>query len=412
MAASDARPVPRKNAAWRLYLSFRKSDGTVITSWTGADTEVSLDGGAFADCTNEITEIGTSGSGYIDFTAAEMNADCVVIKSSITNTGALELRIPVYPEEAGDYRADVTHFGGSAGTFSGGRPEVNATHIGGTIQTAGDVYALLSAVAGYIDTEVAAIKAKTDNLPPDPADASDIAASFASIASTLSTIASYIDTEIAAIKAKTDNLPSDPADQSQIEAAITAAAITAAGIRSALGMASADLDTQLDAILAASGGGGGGGGLTTEQEATLNATYAFASQISGSRIAHVGPVLPGGDIELIKGKDYTVASDNVLPIAVPDTGGAMYADITSGTLAASKSFGARRDNGDATIAGTIHSVAYATNVTTINVEVAASQLPDSLTEGDDWTYMIQRTTDAGKNVVVAEGAFTVKARVV
>lgn len=41
----------------------------------------------------------------------------------------------------------------------------------------------LSAIAAYIDTEVAAIKAKTDNLPVDPADASDIAASFLSIAS-------------------------------------------------------------------------------------------------------------------------------------------------------------------------------------------------------------------------------------
>lgn len=74
----------------------------------------------------------------------------------------------------------------------------------------------LSAIAAYIDTEVAAIKAKTDNLPTDPADASDIAASFSSIASTLSTIAAYIDTEVAAIKAKTDNLPASPADEATL----------------------------------------------------------------------------------------------------------------------------------------------------------------------------------------------------
>ncbi|TGT76721.1 MULTISPECIES: hypothetical protein [unclassified Mesorhizobium] len=41
----------------------------------------------------------------------------------------------------------------------------------------------LGAIAGYIDTEVSAIKAKTDNLPSDPADASDIAAAFASLQS-------------------------------------------------------------------------------------------------------------------------------------------------------------------------------------------------------------------------------------
>lgn len=39
----------------------------------------------------------------------------------------------------------------------------------------------------------------------------------------VNTLTSYVDTEIAAIKAKTDNLPSDPADQSLVEAAITAA---------------------------------------------------------------------------------------------------------------------------------------------------------------------------------------------
>lgn len=80
--------------------------------------------------------------------------------------------------------------------------------------------ATLATIAGYIDTEVAAIKAKTDNLPADPADASDIAASFASIASTLSTLSAYVDTEVAAIKAKTDNLPAAPAAVGDIPTAL------------------------------------------------------------------------------------------------------------------------------------------------------------------------------------------------
>lgn len=69
----------------------------------------------------------------------------------------------------------------------------------------------LTAIDDYLDTEVAAIKAKTDNLPIDPADASDIAGSFSTVNTTLSMIAGYLDTEIAAIKAKTDNLPAAPA---------------------------------------------------------------------------------------------------------------------------------------------------------------------------------------------------------
>lgn len=114
----------------------------------------------------------------------------------------------------------------------------------GTIATSfSSISSTLTTIASYIDTEVAAIKAKTDNLPSDPADASDIAASFSTVNSTLATIASYIDTEVAAIKAKTDNLPSDPADASDIAASfgtITSTLATIAGY----------IDTEVAAIKA------------------------------------------------------------------------------------------------------------------------------------------------------------------
>ncbi len=88
----------------------------------------------------------------------------------------------------------------------------------GTAQT-GDSYARLGAPAGAsvsadiaaAKVDTAAIKAKTDNLPSDPADASDVASSFSTVNSTLSTIAGYVDTEVAAIKAKTDLIPASPA---------------------------------------------------------------------------------------------------------------------------------------------------------------------------------------------------------
>lgn len=145
MASTDSRPVPRKNVAFRYYFAIRKSDGTLITSWAGQDSEVDKDGAGFSDCTNEATEIGSSGVGYIDLTSTEMNADAVNLKVTVTNTGALPVVVTFFPEEVGDYRANVEQFGGSNGTFSGGRPEVNTTHIGGTVQTANDVGADVSA---------------------------------------------------------------------------------------------------------------------------------------------------------------------------------------------------------------------------------------------------------------------------
>ena len=110
-------------------------------------------------------------------------------------------------------------------------------------RTFATVNATLTTISDFVDTEVAAIKAKTDNLPTDPADASDIAASFGTVNATLSTIAGYIDTEVAAIKAKTDNLPTDPADASDIAAAF-------ATVNGTLGTIAGYIDTEVAAILA------------------------------------------------------------------------------------------------------------------------------------------------------------------
>lgn len=74
-----------------------------------------------------------------------------------------------------------------------------------------NINATISSRAPESGGNVAAIKAKTDNLPSDPADASDIADAFSTVNTTLAAIVGYIDTEVAAIKAKTDNLPVNPA---------------------------------------------------------------------------------------------------------------------------------------------------------------------------------------------------------
>lgn len=103
-----------------------------------------------------------------------------------------------------------------------------------------------------------AVKLKTDNLPSDPADASDITASFSSIASTLATIAAYIDTEVAAIKAKTDNLPASPASEATVSAIDTKLGTPAgASVSADIAAAKADtaailLDTGTDGVVVAS----------------------------------------------------------------------------------------------------------------------------------------------------------------
>lgn len=86
--------------------------------------------------------------------ALPVRRECVVLAANVYDSliGGTDL-----------LQVDVSQFGNSAGTFSGGRPEVNTTHAAGT-----------ALVAGYLDTEIAAIKAKTDNLPASPAATGDI----------------------------------------------------------------------------------------------------------------------------------------------------------------------------------------------------------------------------------------------
>ncbi len=178
------------------------------------------------------------------------------------------------------------------GTGLTGLNDLDAAGIRGAVGLASaNLDTQLTAIDDFLDTEIAAIKAKTDNLPSDPADASDIAASFSTVNGTLATLAGYVDTEVAAIKAKTDNLPTSfPTNFAALlinasghvsrvtladttttltnlpavttdwltAAGVSAAAVTkiqagltgldAAGVRTAIGLASANLDTQIAGI--------------------------------------------------------------------------------------------------------------------------------------------------------------------
>ena len=318
MASTDAKPVPQKNVAYRVTFPILDADGDLVTGATGLDSEISKDGGTFADCTNEATEI-ASGSGvyYLDLTSTEMNADTVAIIVKTSTSGAKTTTLVMYPEEAGDIRVNVTAYGGTAGTFASGRPEVNASHAAGTAWNSGaigastlatdtltaakiaadaigaselatdavteivnavwaavtrtltantnlndlsaaGVRAAVGLASANLDTQLSGINSKTTNLPPDPADASDIAASFSAVSATLTTIASYIDTEVAAIKAKTDQLSFTTANRvdSQVFGmqadTVTAAALAAdavAEINATVDTALADYDAPTHAEL-------------------------------------------------------------------------------------------------------------------------------------------------------------------
>jgi hypothetical protein len=154
----------------------------------------------------------------------------------------------------------VFGFGGTAGTFSAGRPEVNTTHAAGTAWGSGAITAASIAAnainAAKLDPDV------TTELQSGLATAAALDTVDNFLDTEVAAILAAVDTEVAAIKAVTDLLPdagalSSLATQASVntiddfldtEIATLITQTGAAAIRTALGLASANLDTQLDAL--------------------------------------------------------------------------------------------------------------------------------------------------------------------
>lgn len=132
------RPIPHRNEAFTVYFTIRDSQGNLVAGATGLDSERSLDGGSFLDCTNEAQNIG-QGFYWLDLTAAEMNTSItmVIVKSTEGEPTAIFL----YTEQAGDIRVTlsaVTHTGAVIPTVTAATLAA-AVHTGATVPTVTDV---------------------------------------------------------------------------------------------------------------------------------------------------------------------------------------------------------------------------------------------------------------------------------
>lgn len=258
MASTDARPIPIKNTAYRVTFPILDADGDLVTGASGLDSEVSKDAGTFVDCTNEATEIATaSGMYYLDLTSTEMNADCVAIIVKTSTSGAKTVPIVLYPQESGDIKVDIQSFGGTDGTFAGGRPEVNMTHIAGASVSTSTaqlgVNVVNAAGTAWLSGAITAA-----SIAPDAIGASELAAdAVAEIQSGLMLASSYT------------------------------APLSAAGTRTALGMASANLDTQLGLLATAANLATLTGYVDTEVAAIKAKTDSLTFTVAGQLDANI-----------------------------------------------------------------------------------------------------------------------------
>jgi len=234
MASSDASAFGRKNVAYRITFPILDADGDLVTGATGLDSEVSKDGGTFADCVNEATEIATSsGVYYLDLTSTEMNADTVAVIVKTTSSGAKTTTLVIYPLKDGDIVANMTQVGGQTASASG-----TVTFPAATLASTTNI------TAGTIATVTNRVTANTDQLAGQTVTAAT-AVTFPSIISSLT--AAGVRSELAVELGRIDTTVG-----SRLASAGYTAPLSAAGTRAAIGLASANLDTQIAALPLAS----------------------------------------------------------------------------------------------------------------------------------------------------------------
>lgn len=146
MASTDALALPLKNTAYRIYFPIFLNTQALATGWTGAAATKSLDGATAVATTNTPTEIATtSGMGWLDLTAAEMNTNNTIISVTVTNTGALPTIMSLYPATDTMIRVNVVDWLSQAvaAVTVNGVPIVDLKYILGTVltETAGQIAA-------------------------------------------------------------------------------------------------------------------------------------------------------------------------------------------------------------------------------------------------------------------------------
>ena len=115
MAISDARPVIRRAATNTIGVWMQDTSGGVITGGlTGLAATVIKEDGSAATATGTPTEIGTTGYVTLQLAAAECTSTVLAVKIVCTNTDAVDACFVVYPEQAGDIRANLTQINSDA----------------------------------------------------------------------------------------------------------------------------------------------------------------------------------------------------------------------------------------------------------------------------------------------------------
>jgi hypothetical protein len=167
-----------KNVATYIVFPIKKNDGTLITGAAGLDSEIDsfADASApdgFTDCTNEATEIASTGIYYLSLAQAECNVDYAVVQVKSSTSGAITQvilinfvtpKVDTVSISGDSTAADNLEAACDGGTYNVGGGAVVAASV--TTKTGYELAAAYDAAkTAASQTSLNAVKAKTDAWP-------------------------------------------------------------------------------------------------------------------------------------------------------------------------------------------------------------------------------------------------------
>ena len=228
----------------------------------------------------------------------------ITVSSNVAsaNTVAWNGAAVATPTVAGVPEVDITHIAGAAVNTASAQLGVNVVNAAGTAWNSGAIGASTLAADTITAAKIAADAIGASELAADAvteiqsglATSANQSTIIGFIDTEVAAILAAVDTEVAAIKAKTDSLTFTVAGV--VDANVThqeGGTDVAAAIRSAVGLASANLDTQLDALP------------TAAENATAATTTAMAEAYSTD----------GGTVTLAQGIYELLARDQEISIS-------------------------------------------------------------------------------------------------
>lgn len=205
MSASDALIQPIYNCRYREYLTLVDSNGDPVSPST-PDTEISKDGAAFADATNELTEI-SSGDCYIDFTYDEMAASVVFVRPK--STGAITRSFKLFPQRLPVLRSGTAQAGAAGSiTLDSGASAKDGAYTGCWVRAANNTPAGIQGrvrrINGYTgSTKVATVAPNWDTTPTSSTTFEILVPSDMSVSTLLATkaeVATQVSTQLGILK--------------------------------------------------------------------------------------------------------------------------------------------------------------------------------------------------------------------